>query len=179
MTETMARLSIIAAITGVLFVCAGCAKPLANEGPAPASLAKADPVIVAVAPTLKGVLVTARLNEPDVAGDSIRTAARVVRQLDRAVQAGAPDLPAHASVVTFQLYGVEVDKFGHRRAGSIFSSDFDINDLRNADLKVMGPAKVLNLAIDLRIDHAGISAINAWCMRYPHVGWNYCEMAGN
>jgi hypothetical protein len=37
----------------------------------------------------------------------------------------------------------------------------------------------MDTAIDLRIDKAGIDPINAWCMRYPHVGGNYCEMAGD
>ena len=179
MTGGMARLTTFVAASWALVLCAGCARPAPDWGPTPTSLAKADPVIVAATPTVKGILITARLDQPDVAGDSIRIASRAVRQIDRAIQAGAPDLPVNTSVVTFELYGVEVDKVGHRRAGRIFSSDFDINDLRNADLKTMGPAKVLNLAIDLRIEMAGISPINAWCMRYPHVGWNYCEMAGD
>ena len=157
--------------------CAAC-RPDADPGPAPTSLVRADPIIVGLQPTPKGVLVIGRLTQPDLAGDAIRAASRAVRQLDRAVQAGAKDLPPYASVLTFDLYGVDVDKAGNRTPARLFSADFDVNDLRNADLGKMGPAKVLNLAIDLRIDHAGIAPINAWCMRYPHAGSNYCEMAG-
>jgi hypothetical protein len=156
-----------------------CAKPAPPEGPAPATLAKADPIIVALQPTAKGVRVIARVDQPDLAGDTIRIAARAVRQLARAVQNNAPDLPPEAKVLTFDLYGVDVDKFGKRTAGRIFETDFDIGDLHNVDLKQKGPAGVLDTAIDLRIDHAGIDPINAWCMRYPHVGGDYCEMAGD
>ena len=149
-----------------------------SEPPRPTSLAKADPLIVATAPTARGILLLARVDQPDLAGDSVRQASRAVRQIARAIQAGSKDLPPDASVVTFELYGVEADKLGKRTPARLFASDYDVNDLRNADLKSMGPAKLLNLAIDLRIDEAGISPINAWCMRYPHVGTNYCEMAG-
>jgi hypothetical protein len=54
-----------------------------------------------------------------------------------------------------------------------------VGDLRHANLSKKGPAAVLNMAIDLREDKAGIDPINAWCMRYPHVGANYCTMAGD
>ncbi len=121
----------------------------------------------------------AQLDQPDVAGDTIRASADAMRQVARAVQNHAPDLPATATVITFDLYGVDVDKFGKRTPGRIFESDFDVGDLRNLDLRQKGPAAVLNLAIDLRIDKAGIDPINAWCMRYPHVGANYCTMAGD
>jgi hypothetical protein len=157
---------------------AGCRPAPASDGPAPKSLAAADPIIVRTAPMAKGVLVTARVDQPDLAGDSIRLASRAVRQIARAVQAGAGDLPPNASMITFELYGVDVDKFGKRTPARLFAADYDIEDLKGADLKTMGPAKTLNLASDLRIDHAGIAPINAWCMRYPHVGTNYCEMAG-
>jgi hypothetical protein len=156
-----------------------CARPAPPEGPAPATLAKADPIIVAVQPTAKGVRVIARVDQPDLAGDSVRAAARAVRQLARAVQNHAPDLPPSATVLTFDLYGVDVDKFGKRTPGRIFETDFDVGDLHNLDLKQKGPAAVLDTAIDLRIDKAGIDPINAWCMRYPHVAGNYCEMAGD
>jgi hypothetical protein len=162
-----------------LVTLSGCARPAPPEGPAPAALAKADPSIVALQPTAKGVRVIARVDQPDLAGDSIRTAARAVRQLARAVQNNAADLPPTATVLTFDLYGVDVDKFGKRTPGRIFEADFDVGDLHAIDPKQKGPAAVLNKAIDLRIDKAGIDAINAWCMRYPHVGGDYCEMAGD
>lgn len=158
--------------------CAACRPGPTPEPPAPKTLAAADPIIFATAPTAKGVLVKAHIAQPDLAGDSVRRASQAVRQIARAVQAGAPDLPPGASVVTFELYGADVDKFGKRTPGRLFASDYDVNDLKNADLSVTGPAKALNLAIDLRIDHAGISPINSWCMRYPHAGSNFCEMAG-
>jgi hypothetical protein len=142
-------------------------------------LAKADPIIVALQPTARGVRVIARVDQPDLGGDTIRTAARAVRQLARAVQNQAPDLPPAATVLTFDLYGVDVDKFGKRTQGRLFETDFDLGDLHAIDLKHKGPAAVLNTAIDLRIDKPGIDPINAWCMRYPHVGGDYCEMAGD
>ncbi len=169
------------AIFAVVWACAlgaACSRAPTPEPPAPTSLAQADPLIVSTAPTAKGILLLARVDRPDLAGDSIRLASRAVRQVARAIQAGAKDLPPNASVITLELYGVETDKLGKRAPARLFASDYDVNDLRNADLKSMGPAKLLNLAIDLRIDEAGISPINAWCMRYPHVGTNYCEMAG-
>jgi len=150
----------------------------APEGPAPTSLAKADPLIQAVQPAPKGVRVIARYPTPDVAGDSVRAASRIARQIARAVQAGAKDLPPGASVITLDLYGVDVDKFGKRTPGRFFETDFDVGDLMDADLKAKGPAALLNIAIDLRVDHAGIDPINAWCMRYPHVGGEWCDMAG-
>ena len=166
------------AISG-LVLCA-CAKPAPPaEGPPPKSLAGADPIIIAVQPTPRGVRVIARVAEPDLAGGAIRAAAAAVRQLARAVQARAADLPPGAEVITFDLYGVDVDKFGKRTPGRLFESDFDVGDLRGADLAQKGPAGVLNLAVDLRIDKAGIDPINAWCMRYPHAAGNYCTMAGD
>ena len=167
-----------AALAISALICVGCRPTAPRDALAPRSLASADPIIVTAAPDASGVLVTARVAQPDLAGDTIRLASRAVRQIAWAVQAGAPDLPPSASVITFELYGVDADKFGKRTPARLFAGDFDVNDLRNADLKSMGPAKILNLAIDLRIDDAGISPINAWCMRYPHVGTNYCEMAG-
>ena len=158
---------------------AGChAKPPPDKPPA-ATLASVDPAIVATAPTARGLLVMVRLRAPDLAGDSIRRASQLVRQLGRSVQAGARDLPAQAQVVTFELYGVDVDKMGKRTPARLFQSDYDVSDLKNADYAATGPAKALNMAVDLRIDHAGIAPINAWCMRYPHVGSNFCDMAGN
>jgi hypothetical protein len=159
---------------------AACARPgPPPEGPAPTSLAKADPLIIALQPTAKGVRVVARVAQPDLAGDTIRAASQAMRQVARALQNHAPDLPPTAKVLTFDLYGIDVDKFGKRTPGRIFESDFDVGDLRNLDLSHKGPAAVLNTAIDLRIDKAGIDPINAWCMRYPHVGGNYCMMAGD
>jgi hypothetical protein len=160
----------------MILLLAAC-KP-APDPPAPRSISGADPIIVAIAPAPKGLLVTARIAQPDLAGDSIRLASRAVRQIARAVQSGASDLPPAATMITFELYGVDVDKFGKRTPGRLFAADYDIDDLKSADLASLGPAKALNLASDLRIDPAGISPINAWCMRYPHVGTNYCEMAG-
>ncbi len=101
-----------------------------------------------------------------------------MRQLGRAIQAGAADLPPGAKVITFELYGVDVDKFGKRTPGRIFAVDYEVEDLKTVDYAKSGPAKTFNLATDLRIDHAGINPINAWCMRYPHVGDNICGMAG-
>jgi hypothetical protein len=159
---------------------AACSRPgPPPDGPAPTSLAQADPLIQSVQPMAKGVRVSARVATPDLAGDSIRAASRVARQIARAVQAGAGDLPPGAETITLDLYGVDVDKFGKRAPARLFESDFNVEDLRNADLKAKGPAAVLNLAIDLRIDHAGIDPINAWCMRYPHAGGDYCSMAGD
>jgi hypothetical protein len=168
----------LTALAGLVALSA-CARPAPPEGAAPATLAKADPIIVALQLTPKGVRVIARVDQPDLAGDTVRAASRAVRQLARAVQNQAPDLPPTATVLTFDLYGVDVDKFGKRTAGRIFESDFDVGDLHKIDLKQKGPAAVLDTAIDLRIDKAGIDPINAWCMRYPHVGGNYCEMAGD
>ena len=150
----------------------------AARGPAPTTLAKADPLIEAVQPAAKGVRVIARYPTPDVAGDSVRAASRIARQIARAVQAGAKDLPPGAEVITLDLYGVDVDKFGKRTPGRFFESDFDVGDLMGLDLKAKGPAAVLNTAIDLRIDTPGIDPINAWCMRYPRVGGEWCNMAG-
>jgi hypothetical protein len=159
---------------------AACSRPAPPpEGPAPASLAKADPLVVGVQPTARGVRVLARYGQPDLAGDSIRAASRVARQIARAVQAGAGDLPRGAQVITLDLYGVDVDKFGKRTSGRFFETDLDVGGLRDLDLKTKGPAAVLNTAIDLRIDKAGIDPINAWCMRYPHAAGNYCTMAGD
>jgi hypothetical protein len=162
-----------------LLALSGCQRAPASEGPAPRSLAKADPIVVGVQPTAKGVRVIARVDQPDLAGDTIRMAARAARQMARAVQAGAADLPPGAKVLTFDVYGVDVDKFGKHTPSRLFETDFDVGDLHNIDLKQKGPAAVLNMAIDLRIDKAGIDPINAWCMRYPHVGDNYCSMAGD
>jgi hypothetical protein len=158
---------------------AACAPRPAPEGPPPGALATADPIITGLQPTPKGVRVLARIDQPDVAGDTIRASSRAVRQIARAVQNGARDLPPDATVLTFDLYGVDVDKYGKHTFGRMFESDFDVGDLRKLDLKAKGPAAVLNTAIDLRIDKGGIDPINAWCMRYPHVGGAYCTMAGN
>ena len=166
------------AVMGALQGCAPAQKA-AGDGPAPKALAQADPIIAGLQPTSKGLRVIARIGEPDLAGDTVRTASRAVRQLARAVQAGAADLPAGAQVLTFDLYGVDVDKYGKRIPGRLFESDFNVEDLKSVDLRQKGPAAVLNLAVDLRIDRAGIDPINAWCMRYPHVAGNYCSMAGD
>lgn len=168
------------AVIGLALGLAACSRPSPPaEGPAPPSLAKADPLVQAVQPTAKGVRVIVRYGRPDIAGDSVRAAAGVVRQIARAVQAGAADLPPTATVITVDLYGVDVDKFGKRTPGRFFESDFDVEGLKALDLKAKGPAAALNTAIDLRIDHAGIDPINAWCMRYPHAGGEYCNMAGD
>jgi hypothetical protein len=161
----------------VLAACA-CAPRPAPDGPPPTRLAAADPIVTAIAPSPRGVLVLGHLTEPDLAGDSVRRASIAVRQLGRAIQAGATDLPPAAKIITFELYGVDVDKFGKRTPGRIFAADYEVDALKDADYAKSGPAKVFNLAIDLRIDHAGINPINAWCMRYPHIGDNICEMAG-
>ncbi len=161
----------------VLVGCGPSASP--PEGPAPTALAKADPLIEALQPMPKGVRVIARFPTPDVAGDSVRAASRVARQIARAVQANAVGLPPGAGVITLDLYGVDVDKFGKRTPGRFFEADFDVGGLRDLDLKDKGPAAVLNTAIDLRIDPPGIDPINAWCQRYPHAGGEWCNMAGD
>ena len=169
-------LAIVCALLGTL---AACAPAQTAEGPAPRSLAHADPIIAGVQPTAKGLRVIARVDQPDVAGDTVRASSRALRQVARALQNGASDLPPGAQVLTFDLYGVDVDKFGKRIPGRFYESDFNVGDLQNLDLKQKGPAAVLNAAIDLRIDKAGIDPINAWCMRYPHAAGNYCAMAGD
>jgi hypothetical protein len=156
-----------------------CARGAAPDGPPATSLAKADPIVIAVQSTAKGVRVVARIGTPDLAGDTITASARALRQIARAVQNHATDVPPGAMTLTFDLYGVDVDKFGKRSEARVFESDFDIDDMRGLDLKAKGPAAVLNTALDLRIAKAGIDPINAWCMRYPHVGANYCNMAGD
>jgi hypothetical protein len=173
-----ARCAAVAGVAAAL-VLAGCSQPAPPpEGPPPPSLAKADPLFQTVQPTPKGVRVVARYPTPDVAGDSVRAASRVARQIARAVQAGAKDLPPGATVITLDLFGIDVDKFGKRTPGRFFETDFDVGDLGDLDLKAKGPAAVLNTAIDLRVDNAGIDPINAWCMRYPHAGGDWCDMAG-
>jgi hypothetical protein len=159
---------------------AACAKPSPQaEGPAPTALAKADPLVEAVQPAANGVRVIARYARPDIAGDSVQAAARVARQVARAVQANATDLPPGAAVITLDVYGVDVDKFGKRTPARFFESDFHVEDLKALDLQTKGPAGALNAGFDLRIDHAGIDPINAFCMRYPHAAGEYCNMAGD
>jgi hypothetical protein len=180
MAETLfhtARAAAILLLSGT--VLGACSPPPKPEGPAPRWLARADPIIVGLQPTPKGVRVIARIEQPDLAGDTIRIASKAVRQLVRAVQAGAQDLPPTATVVTFDLYGVDVDKFGKRTPARFFESDFYVDDMRGLDLRHKGPAAVLDTAIDLREDKAGIDPLNAWCMRYPHVGASFCTMAGD
>ena len=178
-TQFPARSTAAIATVALALSLAACGQPAPPpEGPAPTSLAKADPLIQALQPTPKGVRVIARYPTPDVAGDSVRAASRVARQIARAVQAGAKDLPPGAAVITLDVYGVDVDKFGKRTPGRFFGTDFDVDDLKDLDLKAKGPAAVLNTAKDLRIDHPGIDPINAWCMRYPHAGGEWCTMAG-
>jgi hypothetical protein len=170
----------VGAAVALALALAACGRSApAPEGPAPTSLAGADPLIQAVQPAPKGVVrVIARYPAPDVAGASVRAASRIARQIARAVQAGARDLPPDATVITLDLYGIDVDKFGKRAPGRFFESDFDVGDLKALDLKAKGPAAVLNTSTDLRIDHPGIDPINAWCARYPHVGAEWCDMAG-
>jgi hypothetical protein len=158
---------------------AACARSEPPEGPTPTSLAKADPAISSLQPTAKGVRLTLRVVEPDVAGDTIRITARAARQIARAVQAGVRDLPATATVITVDLYGTDVDKFGKRSFGRMLETDFDVASLRALDLKAVGPAGVLGTAIDLRLDPSGEAGVAAWCMRYPHVGGDWCAMAGD
>jgi hypothetical protein len=161
-------------------VLAGCGQPAAPpEGPAPTTLAKADPLIQELQPTPRGVRLIARYPAPDVAGDSVRAASRIARQIARAVQAKATDLPPGATVITLDFYAVDVDKFGKRTPGRFFATDFDVGTLKDLDLEAKGPAAVLDTATDLRIDHPGIDPINAWCMRYPHAGGEWCTMAGD
>jgi hypothetical protein len=168
-----------AGAVGATLVLAGCGQPAAPpEGPAPTTLAKADPLIQALQATPKGVRVIARFPTPDVAGDSVRAASRVARQIARAVQAGARDLPPGATVITLDLFGIDVDKLGQRTPGRFFETDFDVGDLKGLDLEAKGPAAVLDTATDLRVDPAGEGPINAWCMRYPHAGGQWCDMAG-
>jgi hypothetical protein len=171
----------LAGICGVFVLAlAACSKPAAApEGPAPTSLAKADPLVQQVLPSPKGVRVVVGYPQPDLAGDSVRAAAGVVRQMARAVQGGAADLPPGATVITLDLYGVDVDKFGKRTPGRFFESDYNVENLRTLNLAAKGPAGALNTAIDLRIDRPGIDPINAWCVRYPHAGGSFCEMAGD
>ena len=162
-----------------LMVLAACARSEPPDGPTPTSLAKADPAIASLQPTPKGVRLTLRVAEPDVAGDTIRLTARAARQIARAVQAGVRDLPQGATVITLDLYGTDVDKFGKRSFGPMLETDFDVASLRALDLKAAGPAAVLNTAIDLRLETAGEAAVAAWCMRYPHAGGDWCGMAGD
>ena len=175
------RRGVAARLAGAaLLALAACSRPgVQADGPAPTSLAKADPLIQSVQPSAMGVRIAARYAEPALAGGSLRAATRVARQIARAVQAGAKDLPPGAQTITLDVYGVDVDKNGKRTPPRFFESDFNVEDLKNADLKAKGPAAALNLAIDLRIDHAGIDPINAWCMRFPHAGGDYCSMAGD
>ncbi len=77
------------------------------------------------------------------------------------------------------LYGTDVDKFGKRSFGRMLETDFDVGSLRELDLKAAGPAAVLDTAIDLRLDPSGEAGVAAWCMRYPHVGGDWCTMAGD
>jgi hypothetical protein len=175
-----ARSNAAAGAVAAALALAGCHQSAPPpEGPAPSTLAKADPLIEALQPTPKGVRVIARFPSPDIAGDSVRAGSRVARQIARAVQAKAGDLPPGATVVTLDLYGVDVDKFGKRTPSRFFETDFDVGGLRGLDLKASGPAAVLNTAIDLHVDPAGIDPINAWCQRYPHVGGAWCTMAGD
>jgi hypothetical protein len=174
-----ARSTAVGGAAALALALAACSPPASPpDGPAPVSLAKADPLIEAVQPMPTGVRVIARYPTPDVAGDSVRAASRIARQIARAVQAGAGDLPPGAGVITLDLYGVDVDKFGKRAPGRFFETDFHVDDLKDLDLKAKGPAAVLDAAVDLRIDHPGIDPINAWCMRYPHAGGEWCNMAG-
>ena len=167
------------AVLGLVCALAGCTPPPPPDGPPSKTLAKADPIVVAVQPTAEGVRVIARVAGPDLAGDSIRAAATAVRQLARAIQNNAADLPPGARKLTFDLYGMDVDKFGKRSPSRFFETDFYVDDLHALDLKTKGPAGVLTTAIDLHIDTAGIDPINAWCMRYPHAAGNFCSMAGD
>ena len=159
---------------------AGCGhSPQADQTPPPASLAAADPIVVAVAPGPQGVRVTARLGQPDLAGDSVRAASGALRQLDRAVQSGAKDLPPSARLLTLAVEGVDLDKLGNRKPAPLFEADFRLDDLRQADLKTMGPAAVFNLAAAVRVDPAGEGGLLGWCMRYAHVGGDVCDKAKN
>lgn len=169
---------LILAASGLAML-AACARSQPPEGPAPTSLAKADPAIASLQPTAKGVRLTLRIIEPDVAGDTIRVTARAARQIARAVQAGARDLPAGATVITLDLDGADVDKFGKRSFGRMLETDFDVGSLRELDLKTAGPAAVLNSATDLRLEPSGEAGVAAWCMRYPHAGGDWCTMAGD
>jgi hypothetical protein len=176
----VARMAVAgAAALGCALLLAGCGRSAPPaDGPAPTSLAKADPLIQDLRPTPEGLRVIARYPAPDMGGDSVRAASRVARQLARAVQAKAKDLPPGARTITLDLYAIDVDKSGRRTPGRFFSADFDVGDLRGLDLKAKGPAAVLDAAADLRIDRPGADPINAWCVRYPHVGSNWCDMAG-
>jgi hypothetical protein len=169
------RLTLCALVLGL----GACAQKDPPDGPPPTALAKADSIITGLQPSPRGVRVLARIDAPDVAGDIVHASSIAIRQIARAVQHGARDLPPEAKVITFDLYGTDVDKFGKRSFGRMFETDFYIQDMRNLDLKTKGPAAVMNTAIDLRIDKAGTDPINAWCMRYPHVAGNWCSMAGN
>jgi hypothetical protein len=166
-----------AAAVFALAACACTPGPAADVPPSTV-LTRADPIITAMAPSPRGELLLLRQHEPDLAGDSVRRVSIAVREIGRAIQAGARDLPSHDGILTVELYGVDVDKFGKRTPARMFALDYETDDLRVANYRQSGPAKIFNLAIDLRIDHAGIAPINGWCMRYPHVGDNICQMAG-
>ena len=161
-----------------LLVLAACGRTPPPEGPAPNALAVADPLIQALQATPGGVRVIARYPAPDIAGDSVRAASRVARQIARAVQAGAKDLPRGSTTITLEFHGIDVDKLGKRTAGRFFEADFDVGALKGLDLKAKGPAAVLNTVADLRVDTAGEDPINAWCTRYPHAGGQLCDLAG-
>jgi hypothetical protein len=175
----LTALSPFPAAVVALVVAVACAPSKPPEGPVPSSLAKADPIVVAVQPTPAGVRVVTSITPPDVAGDTILALARASRQIARAVQAKVPDLPPGAKTITVSLYGTDVDKFGKRAFGKMIDTDFDVDSLRQIDLAKTGPAAVLNTATDLRANPSGDVAAAAWCMRYPHVGGDWCTMAGN
>ncbi len=169
---------VIMAAALALAACHGDPPPV--DPPAAASIAGADPLVTGVHagadPSILVVEVTAPY--PDVGGAVIRRAAQALRQIGRAVRNNASDAPPSAATLTLQVNGVDVQLTGRRTKAKLMEADFDMDGLREADYAKLGPAAVMNLADDLRVETPGEPPMSAWCGRYPKAGASVCDMAG-
>ncbi|NBB51462.1 hypothetical protein GVN24_24565 [Rhizobium sp. CRIBSB] len=152
------------------------------EQPSTATMATADPAIVAAVAFENVISVSARLDGESGNPDYLRQVGGLVERLATALQAGARDAgAATATELDLVITSRAVDRLGGEHEVHVISLTFPVADLRAARLENLTRGRLLNLATDVRFGQYGANQLDAYCNepRGARESDVFCNLAAN
>jgi hypothetical protein len=124
------------------------------------------------------LIVTATLPKQLDDAEYVGQLAALAKKAAQAIQSDAPDVPNSAKTLSILALRPDLDRLGNPGAHSFIAADFEVDDLRKAQIGRLGAYGILDLATGVQVVLPWQGAVASWCALHDRAP-EFCARAKN